>query len=185
MKILPVLLTVTLLTLNTLAASIDIIGGTLLHQVDPTLQGAGIPVAQAEADNTSTPNSFEVDPAGVGQPQSLFTWISTLGTATVFPNTVGSFSSHAEFVANEFYGFTNGVANQVSHVYNYSSDYFYNQIIVNSTPISALVVNQSFIFDNADGSHLPTNQEKMIDVQYDDFAVKYGVLFVSGAGNGG
>ena len=47
------------------------------------------------------------------------------------------------------------------------------------------MVNQSFIFANADSSHLPTNEEQSVDSSYDDFAIQYGVLFVSGAGNGG
>jgi hypothetical protein len=46
-------------------------------------------------------------------------------------------------------------------------------------------VNQSFIFANGDGSHLTTNEEQSIDVSYDDYAIQYGVLFISGAGNGG
>jgi len=77
------------------------------------------------------------------------------------------------------------VAPQVSHVDNYDADYFFNQYIANALPISARVVNQSFIFANEDSSHLPTNQEQQIDSAYDDYALQYGVLFVSGAGNGG
>ncbi len=182
---LPTFLALSLFTLNTLAAGIDTISGTLLHQVDPSLQGAGVPVAQPEADN-GAPGLFEVDPSGVGQPTNLFTWISSSGTATTYPNSVGGFSSHGEFVANEFYGKTNGVANQVSHVDNYDSSYFYNNFIANGTAIGARVVNQSFIFDaDASGTHYPLSEEEMIDVQYDDFASQYGVLFVSGAGNSG
>ena len=47
------------------------------------------------------------------------------------------------------------------------------------------MVNQSFIFANPDQSHLSTNEEQSLDLSYDDYAVQYGVLFVSGAGNGG
>src|ERR1700743_1695701 len=93
---LPALLAISLFTLRTLAAGIDTIGGTLLHQVDPTLQGAGVPVAQPEADKRA-PGLFEIDPPGVGQPTNLFTWISSSGTATTYPNAVGGFSSHGEF----------------------------------------------------------------------------------------
>jgi hypothetical protein len=80
---------------------------------------------------------------------------------------------------------SNGVAQQVSHVYNYSADYFYNNFIAAGQPISGRVVNQSFIFSNPDGSHLPTAQEQMVDSEYDDYSAQYGVLFISGAGNGG
>ena len=174
-----------LLALDAFGASIDMIDGTLLHQVDPTLQGSGVPVAQPEAAN-GAPGLFEIDPSGVGQPTNLFTWISADGTATNYPNSLGGFSGHAEFVANEFYGKTNGLANQVSHVDNYDADYFYNQFIQNGTAIGVRVVNQSFIFTaDANGDHYPTNEEEMLDAQYDDFASEYGVLFVSGAGNGG
>jgi hypothetical protein len=103
----------------------------------------------------------------------------------MYPNSVGIDSGHADFVAGNFYGRANGVAQQVSHVDNYEADYFVNNYVTTGSPISGRVVNQSFIFANADGSHYPTNQEAMIDSQYDDYAVQNGVLFVSGAGNGG
>ncbi|HWD94351.1 MAG TPA: S8 family serine peptidase [Verrucomicrobiae bacterium] len=172
---------------NALGADIDTMGGRLLHQVDPSLQGTGVPVAQAEADDAGGVNEFEVDPAStlVNQPVSLFTWISASGTATTFPNSVGTNSGHASFVGGNFYGVSNGVAQQVSHVYNYSADYFYNNFIAAGLPISGRIANQSFIFSNPDGSHLPTAQEQMIDSQYDDYSAQYGVLFISGAGNGG
>src|SRR6266404_1674292 len=69
----PALLAILLATANALGADIDTMGGTLLHQVDPTLQGAGIHAAQPEAPN-GAPGTFEVDPTAVGQPTSLFTW---------------------------------------------------------------------------------------------------------------
>jgi hypothetical protein len=77
------------------------------------------------------------------------------------------------------------VAQQVSHVDNYDADLFYNNYIQNQLSISARVVNQSFIFANADSSHLSTAEEEGINSNYDDYAAQYGVLFISGAGNGG
>ncbi|HEY2081433.1 MAG TPA: S8 family serine peptidase [Verrucomicrobiae bacterium] len=182
----PALLVILLATANAVGADIDTMGGTLLHQVDPTLQGAGIPVAQPEAENGAT-GLFEVNPASslVNQPVTLFTWISSAGTSNSYPNSLGGDSTHADFVAGNFYGLTNGVAQQVSHVDNYDADYFVNNYVANALPIAARVVNQSFIFSNPDGSHYPTNQEEMIDSQYDDYSAQYGTLFVSGAGNGG
>lgn len=170
-------LMVLLCALNVLGADIDDMGGTLLHQVDTTLQGNGVVVAQPEADNGGVSGQFEVNPSVVNQPVSLFTWISSSGTATVFTNSVGTESGHADGVAANFYGTATGVAQQVAHVYNYSADYFFNNIVSQGASIPARVVNQSFVFD--------TNGEQTIDVNYDDATVQYGVLFVSGAGNGG
>ncbi len=167
------------------ATEFDTIGGTLLRQVAPTILGTGVPVAQPEGLDGGVAGAFEVNPSVVGQQTNLFTWISSNGIAGTFPNSVGSMSAHADSVAGNFYGIGSGVAPQVSHVDNDDADYFFNTYIANALPISARVVNQSFIFANADSSHLPTNEEQQIDSAYDDYAVQYGVLFVSGAGNGG
>lgn len=166
------------------AGEFDTIGGTLLRQMAPSLLGTGVPVAQPEGYD-GAPLAFEVAPFVVGQPTNLFTWISSNGVANTYPNSVGTISAHADSVAGNFYGNGSGMAPQVSHVDNYDADYFYNQFIANAQSISARVVNQSFIFANGDSSHLPTNQEQTIDSTYDDFAIQYGTLFVSGAGNGG
>src|SRR6185437_14509575 len=96
------------------------------------LNGAGIRVAQAEANNDSNPNNpsaFEVNPAKVNQPASLFTYISTAGSSNTFPNSVGAESGHADSVAGNFYGLTIGVAPRVSHIDNYEANYFYNNLI--------------------------------------------------------
>jgi hypothetical protein len=167
------------------ASDFDTIGASLLRQVTPSLLGNGIPVAQPEGYDGGIPLAFEVDPFVVGQPTNLFTWYSSNGVAGTYPNSVGSISGHADAVAGNFYGNGTGVAPQVSHVDNYDADYFFNTYVSPASPISARVVNQSFIFANSDGSHLSTNDEQLIDSSYDDYAVQYGVLFVSGAGNGG
>jgi hypothetical protein len=180
----PALLFFVLAALNAGAAELDTVGFTLLRQVAPTLLGNGIPVAQAEA-LTGGSGEFEVNPSAVSQPATLFTWISSSGTATTYPNTVGLESGHADGVGNNFYGLTLGAAPQVSHVQNYEADNFFNNFIDSALPISGRIVNQSFIFANTDGSHLTTDEEQSIDASYDDYAIQYGVLFVSGAGNGG
>ena len=182
-----VLFAVFLAVANAMGTELDTIGGTLLHQVDPSLKGTGVRAGQVEGDNGAT-GEFEVNPAdaSVIQPAGLFTWISSSGTATTFPNSVGTDSGHADFVAGIFYGTGHGMAPQVSHVDNYGADYFYNNVIVPGLSISGRVVNQSFIFTAADGSsHLPVAQEQMIDSHYDDSSVQNGALFISGAGNGG
>lgn len=167
------------------AGEFDTIGGTLLRQVAPTLLGSNVPVAQPEGYDSGITGAFEVAPFTVGQPTNLFTWISSNGVAGTYPNSVGSISAHADSVAGNFYGNGTGVAPQVSHVDNYDADYFFNQYIANQLPISGRIVNQSFIFANADGSHLSSNEEQSINSSYDDYAIQYGVLVVSGAGNGG
>jgi len=184
--LLPVLLYSLLFSFATARASeFDTIGGTLLRQVAPTLLGSNVPVAQPEGYDNGIAGAFEVAPFVVGQPTNLFTWISSNGVANTFPNSVGSISAHADSVAGNFYGNGSGVAPQVSHVDNYDADYFFNQFIANSQPISGRVVNQSFIFANGDGSHLSASEEQSINSSYDDYAAQYGVLIVSGAGNGG
>ena len=183
----PALFLLLLLAVTARGTEFDTIGGTLLRQVAPTILGTGIPVGQAEGYDQGVTGAFEVSPSDIGQTTNLFTWISASGTANTYPNAVGSFSGHATFVAGNFYGNHPGVAPQVSHVNNYDADYFYEHYISLGLPLpnSDRVVNQSFIFANTDGSHFPTNQEQAIESAYDDYAVQYGALFVSGAGNGG
>ena len=155
-----------------LALGGDTIGLAPLRAVAPGLVGTGVSVAQPEAGSPA----WEVNPAAVAQPQSLFTWISSTGTAAIFPNTIGLESGHANAVAGFFYGAPGGVAPAVAHVDNYEANYFYFSLIHNQTAIAAKVVNQSFIFDAEDPA---------VDRDYDDYAARYNTLFVSGAGNGG
>ena len=157
----------------------------MLNQVDPSLQGNGIWVAQPEAILTPGGNDFEVVPSMVDQPTNLFTWISSSGIASNYPNTVGSASGHADGVAKEFYWPGMGIAPAVLHVDNYDADFFYNTNIVNALAIPARVVNQSFIFSDSSGGHLSSNDEAIVNEQYDTYAAQYGTLFVSAAGNGG
>src|SRR4051812_42669026 len=90
------------------AADADAIGLSPLRREQPALVGTGIPVAQSEAPLDGNVQ-FEVNPAYVAQPVSLFTWLSYTGSATVYPNGVGSESGHADSVAAVFYG-VGGVA---------------------------------------------------------------------------
>lgn len=162
------------------AGDLDVIGVTLLRKFDPALRGDGVHVAHVEPPvylHELPP--FEVEPSVVGQPASLFTYISELGTAGTFTNNVGLASFHANLVGGNFYGATNGPAPQVSHVDNYEAGHFFNNLIAAASPpnIPGRVVNQSFIFD-------PSEAEE-VDQQYDDYAFTRNVLFVSGVGNGG
>jgi hypothetical protein len=159
------------------AADLDTIGVTLLWQVDPFLRGDGVPVALAEAASTNGGTDFEVNPVVVNQPPSLFTYFSAAGTASTFPNNVGTESTHANRVAGNFFGATSGVAPHVSHVDNYEAERFANYYIVPNRAIQARVVNQSFSFG--------TNQQSDVDRVYDNYAINRGTLFVSVVGNGG
>src|SRR5271170_2907772 len=169
------------------AQDLDMIGVTILRAVVATnVDGTGIRVAQPESGYDQVTN-WEVNPGVAGQPTGLFTYISTDGSTTNFPNSLSSESSHADSVAQNFYGIPGGVATNVAQVDNYDADYFYNDIISPPAPANTndLVANQSFIFCNADYSHLPLNQEEEVNSAYDNYAAQYNTLFVSGAGNGG
>lgn len=159
---------------------LDEIGVTQLRRFDPTLNGSGIVVAQPEAPLTTGGGDWEVNPAAVGQPSTLFTYTSSSGSASGFPNSAGSESSHADEVGDNFYGDKHstpeGVAYGVSKVENFEADYFYNNVISTLTGIDAKVINQSFIF----GSEVSS-----ADQAYDNYIADYNTIIVSGAGNSG
>ena len=161
--------------------NLDEIGVTLLRAMTTNVNGSGIRVAQTEAELSTNPPTWEVDPANVGQPESRFSYFSSAGSATTYPNGLGTNSWHAETVATNFYGPAAGVATNIAHVDNYEADYFFNSVINALTPpnINDAVVNQSFIFTGG------TISQQQIDSAYDNYAAQYDVLFVSGAGNGG
>jgi len=162
------------------ASNLDTIGVTLLQAVTTNINGAGIRVGQVEASSASL--DFEVNPNVVGQPTNLFTYYSTNGSATNFPNSVGTESGHGDSVAAYFYGQSGGVATNVAHVDNYDANYFWksNVDVVQQPNINDPVVNQSFIFTGT-----TIGQQQTIDSQYDNYAAQYKTLFVSGIGNGG
>ena len=164
------------------ASPLDTMGVTLLRQVDASLTGSGVELAHTEANVGTTPPQFEVNPAVVGLPASLFTYISSNGTATAFPNSVGSESSHADSVGVNLYSPSGGVAPQVAHVDNYDGDYFVNAIIATIVPpaIPGSIVNQSFVLPG-----LAPSDQATLEQDYDNYAANHNTLFVSGAGNGG
>ena len=96
------------------AQTMDVIGVTALRSAATNLNGAGIRVAQPEAGDGALAN-WEVNPATVSQPTNLFTYISTLGSATTYPNLVGAESGHAGEVGRQFYSPVYGVATNVAH----------------------------------------------------------------------
>lgn len=155
-----------------------------LFSVPAGLNGAGVPVAQVEAD--FAPNQFEVNPAAVNQPGSLFTYTSPAGTATGTPppNAAGTESGHADSVGQIFYGKGTGYAPGVSRVDNYEVNYFISNIIEATNPpnIAAKVINQSFIATDASGAPL---EDPVLDQAYDNYIARYNKIIVSSAGNSG
>ena len=176
------------------AQSLDQIGVTILRAMTTNLNGSGIRVAQPEANvdgNTNDPSAFEVNPANVGQPASLFTYASDAGATNVYPNLVGADSWHADIVGGFFYGLPGGVATNVAHVDNFDADYFINTYVFgNLLTLDAQVVNQSFAWNLA--TNIPTpvgyisvSDQQQIDSAYDDYATANGTLFISAVNNGG
>jgi hypothetical protein len=154
---------------------LDTTGVTLLRQIDPALNGSGVRVGHTESPvSGSTPPPFEINPAAAGQPTNLFTWISSIGTATGYTNSVGTESWHANLVGENFFGIPGGIATNVNHVDNYEASWFFNHYIYNGLSISARVVNQSFIF-------IPF-YEVLVNTNYDNYAARYGTIFVSANG---
>lgn len=149
-------------------------GVTLLRASHSSLAGTGVIVAQPEAMVAQA--AFEVNPAAVGEPESLFDWISTNGASAVFPNIEGYESGHADFVADCFYA-SGGVATNVAHVDNYEADYFVQYVVQTNAPIDDEVVNQSFAFFAG-----PPEQQE-IDSIYDDYTSMFGTIFASAPNN--
>lgn len=148
--------------------SLDEIGVTALGTVTTNLHGAGIRVAQVEAETgTNLPPPFEVTPAQQGQSNNLFTYLSGAGTASTFPNSAGSDSAHADSVAGLFYGLGSGVATNLAHVDNYDVNFFIQGYVnagnysfnLPAANINDPVVNQSFIFVGT-----TTNEQAAIDL---------------------
>jgi hypothetical protein len=164
------------------AQFLDQIGVTALRAVTTNLDGRGIPVAQPEASLTPDYRTWQVNPAAVGQPTNLFTYVYSNMTATTFPNSLGLESGHADGVANQFYGIPNGVATNVAHVNNYEANDFVDNYVFSSPTrgISAAIVNQSFSF-----SQQTVPDQQQIDSMYDNYSDTYKILFVSPANNYG
>jgi hypothetical protein len=164
------------------ASTLDNIGVTLLRSVTTNLNGEGIRVAQPEASLSTNSPVFQVNPAAIGQPVSLFTYYSIEGTSTNYPNSVGEESAHANGVAAILSGIPDGVATNVAHIDNHEADYFINTYIDSASPPDpgAPIVNQSFTF-----GALSTGVQQQVDQAFDDAAALHGTLFISGADNSG
>ena len=159
------------------------VGLTFLQALTTNLNGAGVRVGQAEAENSTDTNDWEVNPAYLPDPTNLFTWYSNGQSSATFTNSLGVESGHADFVGSLFYGPT-GFSTNVGHVDNFEANSYINYYIVNDTGFSAsatdALVNQSYTF-----GALPVAMQEEIDSDFDNFSVKYNTLFVSAANNYG
>ena len=168
-------------------------GVILLSQTTTNLYGNGIVVGQPEADVSTSPLGFEVNPADVGSPPATFTYATADGTATNYPNALGTNSWHAENVADLFYGPGQGAATKVAHVDNLDANFFITNYVGNPLlpPCGDAVVNQSFTFGNvvtndpAPDGYLSVGDAQQVDAAYDDYANQNGTLFVSAVNNVG
>jgi hypothetical protein len=159
------------------ADSVDGTDVALLRLTTTNLDGRGICVAQVEDSVDDDTNKWMVSPANVGQPASLFTFASALGSANTYPNEVGTNSWHADFVGQLFYGIPVGMAMNVAHVDNFERDYFINHYVIsNLTTLNDPLVSQSFVFGSQDSG---------VDAIYDNYAASNSILFVSAVDNGG
>ncbi len=185
------------------------IGLGALLTANPDLNGSGINVAQVEAslNHSPPPDTFEVNPAQVNQPQSKFTYINSSGTQTTTYNPTDG-SSHADGVGALFYGGAassgsspTGVAPGVTSISNYDAGGFagYNvgltentatQMITpttnqHATVNNAAVINQSFIFPVPSGFSSAQADEYLqnIDWGYDSYVNTYHSVIVSAVGD--
>ncbi len=186
------------------------IGLSALLAVNPNLTGANVNVTQVEAslNQNPPPDTFEVNPATVNQPQSLFTYIDYQGNSSATYNSTDG-SSHADTVGNLFYGgvpsvssSAYGVAPGVATVANYDAGRFggyniglsensttqmlYPTGVQNPTVNNAQVINQSFIFSIPSTVIANNDQQQYmenIDWAYDQYVNTYNTIIVSAVGN--
>ena len=156
--------------------NMDAIGVTLLRSTTTNLDGSGVRVAQAEG---GAPN-WEVNPAATGLPASLFTWYAAGRSTNAFPNSLGSDSGHANYVASLFYGAPGGVITSPFHVDSFEAAFLAQFILPSQTPINDAVVNQSYEI-----SGISVSQQQDFDRIFDGYSALHGTLFISGVGSGG
>jgi len=159
------------------------IGLTLLQDLNTNLNGAGIRVGQPEAAEDTNGIFWEVNPANVPAAARLFTYFSNGVSTTMFTNSLGQESGHADFVGEIFYGMPFvGVATNVAKVDSSEADYYFNDVISPGITlpggVTDAVVNESFTFGPEDAG-----TQESIDSAYDDYATKFRTLFVSAACN--
>jgi autotransporter-associated beta strand protein len=86
-------------------------------------------------------------------------------------------------VGQFFYGVGTGVAPGVSHVDNYSADYFFNTVIFWGESIPDAVVNQSFCYGQSSNPAITLADQEASDTEYDNYIDEHGTIIVSGVGD--
>lgn len=163
-------------------ASAQDTGVTLFYAVTTNLNGGGITLAQPEASLDANSQLWQVNPANAQQPASIFTYTSSNGMASVYPNSLGSDSAHADAVGRILYGTLTGIATNLARVDSFEANYFVNNYILGVLPqaIGDPLVNQSFAF-----GPLSVADQQQVDTGYDNNAAKTQTLFVSSVNNYG
>jgi hypothetical protein len=158
------------------AGYLDDIGLTALRARDASLDGSGVDVGQAEAEEPD--DDWQTDPANVGLSSSLFTYYNTGTSYPTGASFVSSLESgHANTVAGRYYSDPSGtdgkdgVAPGVASIGMFNANYFYNSLIRFGTNVEIPVINQSFVFPS---------QDNAVDQNYDDYAAAHKVLFCNG-----
>jgi len=161
-------------TLLLTAGDKDTIGLTDLLAREPGVNGTGLRIALVEASTSLTSEKYQPNPASADPAItfSFFDSASTYPTAGVYNG--AKYSSHANTVANHYFDLNTGVATDVSEIYVFNANNFFNEIIQTNTNISAKVINQSFVFSEVNTA---------IDQLYDNYAHNYQTLFVNGLNN--
>jgi hypothetical protein len=163
--------------------STNTIGLTQLQGLNTNLNGSGIRVGQVEG-TFDTNGDWEVNPGSVLQPTNHFTYYTNSGSSSMYPNSLGGDSGHADEVGQIFYAPQVGIATNVAHVDNAQADYYFDDIIEHAMTlpggVTDAVVNQSFTF-----TALDANTQEIVDSDYDDYSTKFNTLFISAVYNGG
>ena len=109
-----------------------------------------------------------------GQPQSLFTYIDQYGNSSECPQC--ECRVNARRVGRSLF-FTGRMERElppgVSHVDNYSVDYFFNTAIFFGEPIPDAVVNQSFSFGQSNIPSLNLADQESSDTSYDNLLYRH------------
>jgi hypothetical protein len=150
--------------------------------VTTNLYGSGIRVAIVEAPEDGMTN-FEAIPAYVGQPVGLFTYFSSSGSDTNFPNSVGGGSGHATSTASTICSpVFSGIATNIAHMDNIEVSFFVDSYL--SSPLQPgfgdAVMNLSYTH-----GALAAPVQQSADTLYDNYSVRNNTLFAAAVGNGG
>ena len=163
-------------------------GVTTFRGATTNLVGTGVRVCLAEA--PSSGENIMVNPADVGCPTNLFTYFTSAGISSNYPNSFGTNDYHCDRVAAYlcgtvtsspiFGGCPLGIAPGLAHVDDMDANYFINNYLLTSSRVNDAIVNQSFDFVVTNGAG-----ETPLDTDYDNYAANYGTLFVGSIGAGG